>query len=81
MGRGHFDHRSIPATEQEAHAHFEILHHGRVRRTARLRQRDRFQMGRVESAGEVVVSRGGAGEGVECGASEVVWGESGELED
>ena len=39
-------------------------------------------MGGVESAGEVVVSRGGTGEGVERGASEVVWGSKNrELED
>jgi hypothetical protein len=32
-----------------------------------------FQMGRVESFGEIVISRRRASPRVECGASEVVW--------
>jgi len=32
-------------------------------------------VGGVEPTGEVVVSRGGSGAGIECGAPEVVWGE------
>ena len=75
VGRGHPDHRPVPATEQEAPGDANVLHDGRVRRIARLRKRDRLPVGGVESAGAVVVSRGGAGAGAERGASEVVWGE------
>src|SRR5215217_3888865 len=73
MGRGHFDHRSVPSAEQEAHAHLALLYNGRVRRTARLRQGNWLPMGRVEPAGEVVVPCRGAGAGVERCAPEVIW--------
>lgn len=73
VGCGYSDDWSVPATEQEAHAHRALLHDGRVRRTARVWKRNRIQMGGVESAGEVVVSRRGAGPRAKRGASEVVW--------
>src|SRR5574342_105922 len=73
VGRGYPDHWSISATEQETHADRKILHHGRVRGTARVWLFDRLQMSGVEPAGAVVVSRRGAGESIECGAQEVVW--------
>jgi hypothetical protein len=53
--------------------HGTLLHDGRIRRTARVRQRDRLQVGRVESAGAVFVPCGRAGPRIECGASQVVW--------
>jgi lipoyl synthase len=72
LGRGHPDGRPVPAAEQEALSHFALLHDGRIQGIERLWYGDRLQMGRICTAGKVVVSRGGAGAGVEYRAPEAL---------